>query len=118
MSGASGMSSRSKTTRDARRFMEAVARHQGWALNPDEEFLGDLADGLARNYNAYGYFLCPCRDGDGTRDADRDIICPCDYAVPDQQDYGHCFCGLFLTPEFAARGREPQPIPERRGDSI
>lgn len=98
--------------------MEAVARHQGWALNRDEAFLSDLADGLARNYGTYGYFLCPCRDGDGDRSEDADIVCPCDYAVPDQEEYGHCFCGLFLTKTFAESGTSPRPIPERRGRGI
>lgn len=109
---------RTKTPEDARLFMEAVAQHNGWALNPDESFLADLADGLARNYNSYGYFLCPCRDGDGARDEDRDIICPCDYARPDQAEYGHCFCGLFLTREFAESNGTPHPIPERRNRDI
>jgi ferredoxin-thioredoxin reductase catalytic chain len=107
-----------KTPEDARRFVEAVANHRSWALNPDKAFLGDLADGLARNYNAYGYYLCPCRDGDGDRELDKDIICPCEYAVPDQDEYGHCFCGLFLTREFAKSGKTPRPIPERRGGGI
>lgn len=110
------MRSRSKTPDDARRFIDAVSKHQGWAVNGDEPFVQELADGLARNYERYGYFLCPCRDGDGERTADRDIICPCAYARADQAEYGHCFCGLFLTPEFAGGAGEPHPIPERRPD--
>ncbi len=108
------MNQKNKTPEQAQQFIRAVARHQGWAVNPDDGFVADLADGLARNYGRYGYYLCPCRDGDGDRREDADIICPCTYAVPDQQEYGHCFCGLFLTREFAAQGPEPQPIPERR----
>lgn len=104
----------SKTPEDAHRFIRAVAEHRGWSVNSDAQFLDDLAEGLARNYTRYGYFLCPCRDGEGERESDRDIICPCVYAVPDQEEYGHCFCGLFLTPAFAAGGHEPQQIPERR----
>ena len=112
------MSANHKTTENALQFVRAVAGHQGWAVNEDEQFLGDLADGLARNYNSYGYFLCPCRDGDGDRNADRDIICPCDYAPPDLSEYGHCFCGLYLSQEFARSGSSPRPIPERRGTGI
>lgn len=108
------MRSKQKTPEHARQFVAAVAQHQGWAANPDEEFLSDLATGLARNYNRYGYYLCPCRDGDGDRDEDRDIICPCDYARPDIEEYGHCFCALFLAKEFAASGTTPRSIPERR----
>ena len=112
------MSTRRKTPEKARQFIEAVAKHQGWAPNPDDEFLSDLARGLAQNYNAYGYYLCPCRDGDGERELDRDIICPCDYAPPDIDEYGHCFCGLFLAKQFAESGTKPRPIPERRGTGI
>ena len=108
------MSARAKTPENALAFITAVARHNGWEVNPDSDFVNDLAVGLATNYNRYGYFLCPCRDGDGDRGEDKDIICPCDYSRPDQDEYGHCFCGLFLSREFARKGVAPQPIPERR----
>ncbi len=108
---------RPKTTEDALTFIHRVAEHNGWVVNPDNEFVADLAEGLAVNYNRYGYYLCPCRDGDGSRDLDRDIICPCDYNIPDQLEYGHCFCALFFSPQFAAREEEPGQIPERRPHS-
>ena len=108
------MTGRLKDRRAAERFIDAVARHQDWEVNADEGFVADLADGLAVNYNRYGYFLCPCRDGDGERKADADIICPCDYARPDQAEHGHCYCGLFLTREFFRSGVAPRPIAERR----
>ncbi len=103
-----------KTHQNALEFVRAVARHQGWKLNGDADFVSDVAAGLAENYNRYGYFLCPCRDGDGDRSSDKDIICPCDYAQPDQKEYGHCFCGLFVSEAFLASGNSPVPIPERR----
>lgn len=103
-----------KSHDDARRFVEQVAGYRGWALHPDPDFLDGIIEGLKENYNRYGYFLCPCRDGSGDRNEDRDIICPCTYCVPDQQEFGHCFCGLFLTRAFAESGRIPEPIPERR----
>ena len=105
---------RTKTAQDALTFIHRVAAHNGWEVNPDTEFVADLAAGLALNYNRYGYFLCPCRDGEGSRELDRDIICPCDYNIPDQREYGHCFCALFYTPECAARKEAPRQIPERR----
>ena len=103
-----------KTLEQTREFVRRVAQHNGWVVNPDAEFLEDLIQGLTTNYNRYGYYLCPCRDGEATRAADKDITCPCDYNIPDQAEYGHCFCALFLSPEFAASGQDPQPIPERR----
>ena len=110
--------SKEKTQQDVYEFVRRVAAHQGWELNQDPQFLDDLVSGLRQNYARYGYFLCPCRDGSGERQKDRDIICPCEYNVPDQQEYGHCFCALFLSRAFATSGQEPQPIPERRPESL
>jgi ferredoxin-thioredoxin reductase catalytic chain len=103
-----------KTKDEVRTFAVKVSAHKGWKLHPDPEFLDYLFEGLMVNYNRYGYFQCPCRDSWGEREKDRDIICPCEYCVPDQEEYGHCFCGLFLTPKFRESGEMPKSIPERR----
>jgi len=107
-----------KTIEDTRRFVEMVARHQGWKLNRDGGFLEILIEGLTVNFNRYGYYLCPCRDTAGDRERDKDVICPCIYCRPDQIEYGHCFCALYLTPEFFASGKETQAIPERRPEEL
>jgi ferredoxin-thioredoxin reductase catalytic chain len=112
------MKSIKKTEKDTRRFVESVSGHKGWKLNPDGKFLEYLIEGLMVNYNRYGYFQCPCRDSWGEREKDRDIICPCDYCVPDQKEYGHCFCGLFLTRDFFSSGELPKSIPERRPQEL
>jgi ferredoxin-thioredoxin reductase catalytic subunit len=103
-----------KSIRDTETFAVMVAQKQGWELNPDREFLDLLLDGLTVNYNRYGYYSCPCRDASGLRARDKDIICPCAYCRPDQDEYGHCYCGLYLTREFKSSGKTPASIPERR----
>ncbi|WP_457557309.1 ferredoxin-thioredoxin reductase catalytic domain-containing protein [Candidatus Harpocratesius sp.] len=103
-----------KTKEQTQKFMEMVAKKHGWHLNRDKEFLDMLAEGLTTNFNRYGYYSCPCRDADGQKELDKDIICPCDYCIPDQQEFGHCYCGLYLTSEFYKTGKEPEAIPERR----
>ena len=95
-----------------------VAEKQGWFLHPDEEFLDNLIEGLKVNFNRYGYFSCPCRMASGEKEKDKDIICPCDYCRPDQEDYGHCYCGLYCTPEFYEKGEMPSAIPERRPEEL
>ena len=95
-------------------FATMVAKKQGWVLNPDAEFTKDLVEGLNTNWNRYGYFLCPCRDSDGSREADAKVICPCAPARKDVEELGHCFCALYLDPAFAASGKEPRSIPDRR----
>jgi len=103
-----------KTLEDARKFVTTTANFHKWKLTRDEEFQTLLLEGFVTNYNRYGYFLCPCRDGSGVREKDRDLICPCAYAIPDQKEYGHCYCGLYLTPEFFASKKPTRAIPERR----
>lgn len=103
-----------KNREATKQFMTMVAARQGWRLNRDGSLIDILADGLTVNYNRYGYYACPCRDADGDKNIDRDIICPCDYCRPDQEEFGHCYCGLYLTEEFFSSGKKPQSLPERR----
>src|SRR5512145_3488451 len=103
-----------KTVADTIRFAEMVAQKQGWALGQDREFLSALIEGLTVNWNRYGYYLCPCRDSDGSREADAKLLCPCAYSWKDIEEHGHCYCALYLSPAFAASGREPTGIPDRR----
>jgi len=104
----------SKNIKDTEKFVSMVAEKQGWKLHPKKSFLRMLYEGLMTNWNRYGYYSCPCRDASGNRDEDKDIICPCDYCAPDQEEYGHCYCGLYLTKEFANTRKIPRYIPERR----
>ena len=103
-----------KTSADTRRFAGMVAEKQRWSLNPDTEFTDSLIEGLTVNWNRYGYFLCPCRDTEGSREADSGVICPCKYAPADIEQHGHCFCALYLDRKFAAQGSIPAGIPDRR----
>ncbi|MFW9991505.1 MAG: ferredoxin-thioredoxin reductase catalytic domain-containing protein [Candidatus Odinarchaeota archaeon] len=112
------MPEKKKNKEETYRFVTMVADKQGWKLNPDGNFLDMLVEGLMTNYNRYGYFSCPCRDAAGIREKDGDIICPCDYCRPDQEEYGHCYCGLYLTSEFHSSGKNTITIPERRPEEL
>jgi ferredoxin-thioredoxin reductase catalytic chain len=103
-----------KGVADTRVFALMVARKQGWVVNPDEDFSGGLLEGLTLNRNRYGYYLCPCRDTEGSREADKDVICPCAFSWKDIEERGHCYCALYLSGAFAASGSEPGGIPDRR----
>jgi ferredoxin-thioredoxin reductase catalytic chain len=101
----------------ARRLLEQIrsdAESGGYRLNPDEEFVLDLMDGLLANQARYGYLACPCRLAAGTRAQDLDLICPCDYRDPDLEDFGACYCALYVSDEVAAGARRLASIPERR----
>ncbi|MFP3950805.1 MAG: ferredoxin-thioredoxin reductase catalytic domain-containing protein [Candidatus Bathyarchaeia archaeon] len=99
---------------DVRRRAEIDARTHGYYLNPDEEFLKDLLEGLKKNEERYGYPSCPCRVGTGNFEMDRDIICPCDYRDPDIEEFGACYCSLYVDREVHEESKRIPPIPERR----
>lgn len=93
---------------------KANARENGYYLCPDEEMLDDLIDGLMKNERRYGYPSCPCREASGVTTRDVDIICPCGYRVPDVDEYGQCYCGLFVSEELKDDPSRLRQIPERR----
>ncbi|MDA8425827.1 MAG: ferredoxin:thioredoxin reductase [Treponema sp.] len=103
-----------KTVDQTRTFASMVAAKQGWALNPDKDFTQSLVEGLTTNWNRYGYYLCPCRDSEGSREADQKVLCPCVYSRQDIEEFGHCYCALYLRPDFASSGSTPAGIPDRR----
>lgn len=49
----------------------------------------------------------------GVFEIDRDIICPCDYRDPDVEEFGTCYCCLYVDTATQKSG-ETKPIPERR----
>lgn len=95
-------------------LLEPLAQKTGYALNTDIEFRNELLKGLLINKARYGYAVCPCRLASGSREKDKDIICPCAYRKADIEEYGNCYCGLYMSKEAAASGKSIVPIPERR----
>jgi len=102
------------TLESVRRRAESDAKSRGYYLNPDEDFLKDLIEGLKHNEELYGYPSCPCRLATGKYDIDRDIICPCDYRDPDVEEFGACYCALYVRKDIFEGKTQLQPVPERR----
>ncbi|MEF8879789.1 MAG: ferredoxin-thioredoxin reductase catalytic domain-containing protein [Candidatus Thermoplasmatota archaeon] len=90
------------------------AEEGGYHLNPDEEFTKELVKGLLENEERYGYRACPCRLAEGDKKEDLDIICPCDYRDADLNEYGTCYCGLYVSKAVMDGEKEIGSIPERR----
>ena len=90
------------------------AEEGGYHLNPDVDFTKNLVRGLLVNEKRFGYPSCPCRLSFGKRDEDRDIICPCDYRDPDLNEYGTCYCALYVSVEMLTKKVPISSIPERR----
>jgi len=98
--------------------LKKEAEANGYRLNPDREFTLRLVAGLLENGKRYGYWQCPCRLAFGERAKDLDLICPCDYRDADLNEYGACYCALYVTEDWIA-GRKPhKSIPERRPEKF
>jgi ferredoxin-thioredoxin reductase catalytic subunit/rubredoxin len=90
------------------------AENAGYHLNPDVDFTKDLVWGLLENEKRFGYQACPCRLASGDQEEDLDIICPCDYRDPDLDDYGACYCALYVSRAVLKGEKMAVSIPERR----
>ena len=94
--------------------IEKDAGEGGYFLNPDTAFVRNLVRGLIVNEMRFGYPSCPCRLGTGKKADDLDIICPCDYRDPDLDQYGACYCALYVSPSIHRGEAHAGPVPERR----
>ncbi|MEF9437654.1 MAG: ferredoxin:thioredoxin reductase [Candidatus Mariimomonas ferrooxydans] len=87
---------------------------QGFFFNKDKESVLDLLASLLVNKERYGYMSCPCRLSSGDKKKDEDIICPCVYRAPDVEEYGSCYCGLYVSKEYNDEKILHVYVPERR----
>jgi ferredoxin-thioredoxin reductase catalytic subunit len=94
--------------------MQKKADGVGQYLCPDKTLLEDLLDGLVKNEERYGYASCPCRAASGIKDYDVDIICPCEYKDADVDEFGTCYCGLYVSKAVSKDPSKLRSIPERR----
>jgi len=98
--------------------IERNAKENRYFLCPDTQLFNDLIAGLATNTDRYGYGSCPCRVASGIKQYDADIICPCEYRDADVDEFGMCYCGLFVSKEVRENPSKLGPIPERRPQEI
>jgi len=74
----------------------------------------ELMEGLLENQKRFGHLACPCRLADGVKEEDLDIICPCDYRDADIEDFGACYCALYVSKDIADGKASAEPLPDRR----
>jgi ferredoxin-thioredoxin reductase catalytic subunit len=94
--------------------LKKFTESKGYHLNSDVDFTKELIKGLLVNQKRYGYWACPCRLASGIKKEDLDIICPCDYRDDDLNEYGSCYCALYVTKDILDGKQELFPVPERR----
>ena len=94
------------------------AEKSGYFINEDVEFVEFLLENLKTNEGRYGYASCPCRLSTGIKEDDKDLICPCDYRDMDLNDYGTCYCALYVSKDVHEGRKEIESIPDRRFDEL
>jgi len=94
--------------------LKAETEKNGYYLNPDVDFTKDLIRSLLVNKLRFGYEACPCRLSYGKKEEDTDIICPCDYRDADINQYGACYCALYVSKKASIGEAVIKSIPERR----
>jgi ferredoxin-thioredoxin reductase catalytic chain len=94
--------------------LKKVNEPKGYFFSKDRAMVMELLEGLLTNKERYGYMCCPCRLASGDRMADRDITCPCDYRTPDVEEYGACYCALYVSADWNEDRLEHPTVPERR----
>lgn len=96
------------------RKLEVVQEKKGLIFNNNRSKTLELLDGLLVNRERYGYMSCPCRLASGDLESDRDIICPCVYCQPDIEEFGSCYCSLYVSREYNEGSVPRVYVPERR----
>ena len=102
---------------DTKQLYEMLKKAQepkGYYFNTDKARVFDLLKALLINKDRYGYMACPCRLAAGDKENDKDIICPCVYREPDVDEYGSCYCNLYVSTEWNDKKIPHRYIPERR----
>jgi len=94
--------------------LRRIQEPRGYFFNRNREKTFQLLQALLVNRDRYGYMSCPCRLADGSRERDRDIICPCAYREPDVREFGSCYCGLYVSREWNEGSIARNLVPERR----
>lgn len=94
--------------------LRKIQEPKGYFFNTDRDRVNELLEALLVNKDRYGYMVCPCRLSAGDREKDKDIVCPCVYREPDVEEFGSCYCNLYVSREWN-EGKTPREyVPERR----
>ncbi len=96
------------------KMLKKTQEPQGYEFSTDKERVSELLAALIVNKDRYGYMACPCRLASGNKENDRDIICPCIYRKPDVEEYGSCYCNLYVSKEWNQNKISHEYVPERR----
>ncbi len=95
-------------------MLKKAQEPKGYYFNKDKTRVLELLEALLSNKNRYGYMSCPCRLAFGDREQDKDIFCPCVYRAPDVEEFGSCYCNLYVSKAWNEEQVSHAYVPERR----
>lgn len=95
-------------------MLKKAQEPKGYFFSKDSQRVMELLEALITNKDRYGHMVCPCRLASGNKEADRDIICPCEYRGPDVAQYGSCYCNLYVSKAWNDGSISHEYVPERR----
>ena len=91
-----------KTKIDKDKFQKAIktfAENREFQVNPDNEKVNMLIEGVFECEKNHGFKYCPCRLIEKDFEKDIKLICPCNFLIHEtyiDKDDGECWCGLFV----------------------
>jgi ferredoxin-thioredoxin reductase catalytic subunit len=94
--------------------LKKVQEPKGYYFDKDKNRVFELLEALLVNKERYGYMSCPCRLASGDRELDKDILCPCVYRTPDVEEFGSCYCNLYVSKAWNDEKVPHVHVPERR----
>ncbi|MGM0452507.1 MAG: ferredoxin-thioredoxin reductase catalytic domain-containing protein [Thermodesulfobacteriota bacterium] len=94
--------------------LKKIQEPKGYYFNKDWGLVYDLLNSLLINKKRYGHMACPCRLASGNYEADKDIVCPCVYRQADVEEYGSCYCHLYVSRQWNEDKIPHVVVPERR----
>ncbi len=66
-------------------------------LNPDENHLNMVLEGVLANERSIGLKYCPCQLQSGDFETDLKLLCPCNFKLQETyRNEDRCWCGLFI----------------------
>ncbi len=96
------ISGRSEITLDKVDFRNAIEKFSEgnqFQVNPDQEKVETLLEGIFNCEKNHGMKYCPCRLITKNSEEDLKLVCPCNFRIhetyKDKED-GECWCGLFI----------------------
>jgi ferredoxin-thioredoxin reductase catalytic subunit len=83
---------------DFRKAIEKFAEGNEFQVNPDQEKVETLLEGIFNCEKNHGMKFCPCRLTTKNFEEDLKLVCPCNFRIHETYKHkvdGECWCGLF-----------------------